>query len=427
MTILQCEQGKRCAKLYTDPEQAPDGYDAGWLFKPEARAVSSISDLFDVLNELCADSSKMVIRGRLRDGTERTVEGYVARRCKDDEFGPAPFESTPRRYMMLDVDASDIPFDASNPRACVEAWRATLSEGLRGAAMVVQFSASQHRSETLKVHAWIWLADGDQLALDDHALASWARRKGFDAALLRPVQPHYTADPVFEGCADPLAPRELLFFDGYEAWLDVISADLTPRAPSSTKSGKIDVDEIDEPSGEPVYVDADARICELLAEDIKANCQDTLCAVAGMARKAGWPAPETLQLLRDLAEYKYTDEAAEQRCAWAMDPYVMAQPERAAGFKALTELACGETATAVQAAIDSASKRKQAARAWAAGREQREALKPGALAQRKPRKPSARRPRVVLTLNGVSSVPDASPSVRVRKPKLVLTLKVVQS
>ncbi len=56
---------------------------------------------------------------------------------------------------MLDADETSIAFDRANPRASVEAGRASLPEGLRTAAMVFQLSAKAHLKATLRGHAWI--------------------------------------------------------------------------------------------------------------------------------------------------------------------------------------------------------------------------------------------------------------------------------
>jgi hypothetical protein len=370
VTVLECEPGKRCAKLYTDPSQVPDSYDAGMYFTCSERPVSNIDDLYELLNELRKDPTRMVIRGRLRDEfADHVAAGGTVRKKSKDELIPedarepggpevdrAPFETAQHHWTMFDIDATDIKFDASNPRASVAAWRATLSEGLRDAAMIVQFSAGQHRSETLKIHAWVWRSnEHGQLAFDDDALTSWAERKKFDPKLFQCVQNHYTSDPVFEGGDDPLTPRELIRLDGGEAWLDIEADDLKPRMKSSgRKEGGIDIDAIGEPSGAPEYVDAVATICALLAADIKANCQHTLSHVAGMAYKTGWPKCEALPLLRALAEHKYQGEDAEQRVDWAIQTYALAIPKDASGLKALGQLTRPETAQAVQDALESA-------------------------------------------------------------------------
>ncbi len=143
-----------------------------------------------------ATPRRMIIRGRLKPDVLPDAADRYLRRCLDRPGEPAPFERAAHRWVMLDADETKVPFNSTRleaRRACVEAWRASLPEGLREAACIFQFSAKQHLSRTLRGHAWFWL---DAEATDGQ-LRAWANANGFDPSVFNPVQPHYTADPVF--------------------------------------------------------------------------------------------------------------------------------------------------------------------------------------------------------------------------------------
>ncbi|MEI9951859.1 MAG: AAA family ATPase [Pseudomonadota bacterium] len=346
VTILECLPGKRCAKLYdggTTIAQRHD-YDAGTYFRPSERAVSGLDDLYALYEELRRDATKMVIRGRLLPGAELTPSdspvgpGYTYRASLVNAKGdPATFESVPRRWAWLDIDASKIAFDASKRRECVQAWRDTLPDGLRNAAMIVQFSASQHLSATLKVHVLIWLAGELQ---PDSVLRAWAKRRQFDWHVFQAVHPHYFADPPFVDCVDPLSPRELLCFDGADAALDIADEDLAAASTASAaRDGSVEIDDIDPPSDDPIYEQARREIYKLL-EPYDANCQDLLSYVAGICVKPAhsWPEREALQLLRDLSQIKYQDVDVSGRIRFAMNAYQLEDKERASGFDGLKKL-----------------------------------------------------------------------------------------
>ncbi|MGC4090885.1 MAG: hypothetical protein QM756_24035 [Polyangiaceae bacterium] len=208
MTVLLCEKGRRAAKLYRDADRAPDAYDAGWLFQADLRGVSCLEDVFAVVDKVRAYPCEMLIRGNPAKWV-RLEDEWVYRRSVPRPNEPASFESADRHWTMFDADKTGIRFDKRDLKGSVERWRESLPEDLREAEMFVQFSASQHRSDTVRVHSYIWTKQ----KLNDVRLRMWARHNGFDGSLYDAVHPHFTADPIFEGCRDPL-DRKLIWLDG---------------------------------------------------------------------------------------------------------------------------------------------------------------------------------------------------------------------
>jgi len=247
LTILECSPEHVCAKRYTDPAKPPAGYSESMkFFTPHVEAVASLADLRGVLDQIRTMPRVAVIRDRLCADAPKRPDGTVTRRRHGQDGEPGAFEDFPHRWVMLDADKTSTPFDASDRAGSVERWRAALPEGLRGAEVVFQFSAKQHLSPTVRGHGFFWLAE----PLSSPQLKPWATRHGFDGAMFNAVQLHYVADPVFSGCADPLAPRDLVHLPGELAGLD-----LTPeeRAATSTanasKSARVMLDDLPEPCG----------------------------------------------------------------------------------------------------------------------------------------------------------------------------------
>jgi hypothetical protein len=329
ITILTCATGHRCAKRYTAIDAPPEDYDAGLRFEAESVPVASLAELAELLEALRHAPEAMVIRGRLKADAG---EGPYLRRCLDRQGEPAPFERTPHRWVMLDADNTAVPFDAADRRACVEAWRATLPEGLRDAAMVFQFSASAHRSETLRGHAFVWLSE----PASDRQLRAWAAANGFDPAIYNPVQPHYTADPVFEGCEDPLAPRSLVYLEGGDAELELPEeSDLDANAQRSRELEALgDVD------ASPEAEAARERLVKTLAPYFRERgIRWSLCGpIGGACAKAGLPAAECAEIVAGLLECAEDECDVDAGVMRALGAYELADPSTATGYGELSRL-----------------------------------------------------------------------------------------
>jgi hypothetical protein len=224
LTVLCCEAGKRAAKRYTSLSLPPEDYDAGAFFGHIAWPVSSLSALADTLEQLRSYPGSFVVRGRAKEG----APGQVLRRAVDRPGEPATFEPCAHHWVALDADETTTPFDPRDPRGSVERWRATLPDGLRSSACIFHFSAKQHQKPMVRGRAWFW----SERPLTDGEGDVWSRVNGLDPCVFRTVQPIYTADPVFDGCADPL-DRTLVRLEGGFARFDLtpeqIAAANAPR------------------------------------------------------------------------------------------------------------------------------------------------------------------------------------------------------
>lgn len=271
VTVLECQETHRLAKLYTDPGLAPLDYSAGFLYRAEEIPIESLSDLGLLVEALASDSTRCVIRGRLRPGAAE----WVPRRSSDKHEHEPDFEAAPHRWFCIDLDASIVALDPADPRASIEAWRASLPPALANAGMVFQLSAKAHLFPYLRGHAWFIATD----PVDDATLRAWYVAHDFDPALAQAVQIHYTADPVFEGCADPFEGRRVYMFEGPPADIDWALA-LRPgvaRTPARVA-----------PEGAP----ADGGVLDVLGPAIDHEGHRWfLCgALGGVWRRMGWTA-----------------------------------------------------------------------------------------------------------------------------------------
>lgn len=322
LTVLECVPGKRAAKLYRDPQAKPDPYDAGFLFRVEQIPIASLAELAQELDTLRLAPRKMVIRDRLRADAQPTPSGLYARRRVDRPGDPAPFEHAPHYWACFDADATATAFDSADPVGSVERWRAQAPEALREAAMVFQFSASQHLHPTIRGHCWVWLAE----PVGNVPLARWAVRNGLDPAMFHAVQPHYTADPVFADLlADPLAPRELVCLDGSEAVdLGLTEEDHAEGAlPSQggVRGTTVALEEIGDPS--EAGAEARAIIVAQLARHFSAPGKRwDLCGhIGGACANAGLEAEEACAILEALRAGDVPDHEFAAGLRWALGAY----------------------------------------------------------------------------------------------------------
>lgn len=218
-TILRCQGGHRLAKLYHDPNEKPDDYDAGLFFDAVEIEEPTFAAFVDTLAEIDADMC--LIRGAVKSDARPDVEaGAAVRRLAHDRDGClAAFKPVERNWIVLDVDTNGGPFDPSDVEGSVAAWRETLPDEIRAAQSAFFLSASAHRSTTVRGKLVVALAE----PLDNDSAAAWAKAHGFDPSVCHTVSINYFAPPLFKGCEDPLAShRAPIVFDGEPAQLPAL-------------------------------------------------------------------------------------------------------------------------------------------------------------------------------------------------------------
>jgi predicted P-loop ATPase len=199
LTVLKALGDHRACKVW-DGDTKYD-YAAGWLFEWSVIPVHDIHELIQVLEVLRHEKQYYVIRGALIPGAPPQVE----RRYKPKPDRSTPWiESAERQWVMIDVDKTDVPFNASDPEASVREYLKLLPEGLQNATVYWHLSSSQHAKDKLRCHLWYYL---DREYTDRELKLAIRRLPGVDLSLYQAVQPHYTADPIFLQGTDPLPVR----------------------------------------------------------------------------------------------------------------------------------------------------------------------------------------------------------------------------
>jgi putative DNA primase/helicase len=213
VTVLQCAEGKRLAKQYSSLGSPPDDYDAGYLFVPTTLQIANLEDLACLLLELADMPDVCIVRGAVHPD----AEGVPVRRLALDRPGEcdAAFSPAAHHWIAVDVDHSDETFILDEATQCAQRWRwNTMKAGVWNMPMVWQWSAKAHLSPTVRGRAWLW----NDEPIDDTLARRMCKAYGFDPALNNPVQPHYTARPLFPaGVADPIA-EPVLLLDGPNEW-----------------------------------------------------------------------------------------------------------------------------------------------------------------------------------------------------------------
>lgn len=214
ITVLRCHDNVRLAKLITrkgDGELEVKGFDDARTFAWRQVTVSGLDDIQLMLEQLRGDPKSCVIRGEPREGVG--ARAIVNRRQHIGSDGSEPHwkhHPTGRRWLAFDLDKvgqdafSDGVPSEEQVRAIVYQVRAeVLPPAFTRAACVYKLSSSAglYGWNKVSMHLWFWL----DRPVHDLSLREYFKAGGFDISFSKAVQPHYTADPVFEGMTDPLA------------------------------------------------------------------------------------------------------------------------------------------------------------------------------------------------------------------------------
>jgi hypothetical protein len=219
LTQLTSSEGKPAAKRFrlVDGILQKQDMQMSMFFDTDTVPVSSLHELAAALSELQQDTASMVIRGALIEGRETQSIRRTGKASLWNDPG-SNFNAMPRQWCMIDIDDLPLPpefADISVHQKDILAYTvARLPEAFRGVDCYFQFSASMGiKTDMVRVHLWYWL---DRPA-NDREMTAWLSQSEVpvDLSLFRPVQPHFTAHPVFvEGAVDPLPARSGIYQAG---------------------------------------------------------------------------------------------------------------------------------------------------------------------------------------------------------------------
>jgi len=234
-------------------------YGRGHVFSPRTVEVASVEDLSRVLTSLEGDATSFVVRGGVVPSLVRSAQhgvpaGKILRRRyraplhTDDPVSdsnpemPVYLLDTPRQWLGVDLDDVEIEGAAEDPTPAQLAdylaqVEAQLPKELRNASYHYQWSASAgvRGWSKARLHLWYWMTE----PVGNVALRRWAfEHDAVDHALYNPVQPHYTATPLFMGMSDPVPVRSGLVIrehaqvdlTGAQRAIDAISAAARSKA-----------------------------------------------------------------------------------------------------------------------------------------------------------------------------------------------------
>ena len=242
ITVLRCHDNVRLAKLITRTESGLEvkGFDDARTFAWRQVTVGDLDDIHLMLEQLRGDPKSCVIRGEPMGHVG--MQSIVNRRQHVGSDGTRPdwdHHALGRQWVAFDLDKvaqdsfrGDVPVpNEEQARAIVYQVRAeVMPPAFAKAACVYKLSSSAGLKswDRVSMHLWFWL----DRRVHDLSLREYCKAHGFDISFSKCVQPHYTADPVFEGMMDPLAgvrlgrlpgraivetPAELLDGDGWRA------------------------------------------------------------------------------------------------------------------------------------------------------------------------------------------------------------------
>lgn len=196
LTALAADDGKIATKTHVwwDNKWETAGYTAGFMFRHWTRELQGLDDLGGALEKLSGKPGLFVIRGNVKAGAPETIQ----RTYKADGSW---IEDADKVWLAIDIDGQPANPDRDHVEQAIEILPAWLQE----ADCVWRFSSSHgiKPANQLRLHLWYWLAR----PVGNNALRHWARPLPIDGALYQPVQPHYTATPIFVGADDPVSRR----------------------------------------------------------------------------------------------------------------------------------------------------------------------------------------------------------------------------
>jgi hypothetical protein len=213
LTILRTPAGGRATKMFTPDAVLP--YAVGEHVSCHGRAAVGLPGLYRLLTKLATDPRSFVVRGVPREGADLD---HMNRRYLADKDRSAPdIIAADQRWLCVDLDGIENP-GLTDPDERAAYLIEQLPICFWATGHVIQWSASAGRDgwRMLKAHVWFAL---DRPAFCKSWKSYWTARMAegwgpVDHCLYQPVQPHYTATPLFDGVEDPCGGARIYYYDG---------------------------------------------------------------------------------------------------------------------------------------------------------------------------------------------------------------------
>lgn len=231
ITICKVGHGKTATKTHelVSGDWITTSFDAGYRVQSRPARLDGLGALYRLLAVLADKPEYFILRGALLvPGGIPHVRRYHPLEPTDEDPNPDPpsYMATDRRWLCLDVDDWLVPDELRAPERRAELVRTVINglpDWFHRAGVVVQWSSSAGLDgfRLAKLHLWFWLSRpicGFSIREEFHKWNDTINKDEpdgktrIDCALYNPVQPHYTAAPLFSpaGIVDPLCR----FIDG---------------------------------------------------------------------------------------------------------------------------------------------------------------------------------------------------------------------
>jgi hypothetical protein len=203
MTLIEAHGAMLAKRWHSDGTCTPYCNARTVSLHPEV--VADLSAVQEVLRRLLTAPRFCIVRGEPIDATRVRRVRRLLHPCP--ETGEAPtLRDVSRRWVAVDIDGLPLPA-GTDPRdlaACAKVARAALPFEFRDAAGIVQATAGHGIKPGARLRRWAWLSRPTTGA----ELDAWFTGCPVDFATFRPVQPIFTAAPLFDaGMANPVHER----------------------------------------------------------------------------------------------------------------------------------------------------------------------------------------------------------------------------
>jgi hypothetical protein len=222
-SVLTCQKPLYATKIiYADGKEI--GYDKPKFFFFHYCEIDTLEDFEKlVLTWLYDEPRRFIIYGQLLPGLDPGLRHY--RRILGHKKEPPSIECPPRRWLVLDLDGVAVPDGYGAPDKLAEAAYFIRDNKLppyfRGVRCIAASTSSTGRKGPGIARLRLFFVLTHPASID--ALYSWADTLshprsdlGLDPRVLRPMQPIYTARPIFRGMTDPVPVwGRVRLLDGY--------------------------------------------------------------------------------------------------------------------------------------------------------------------------------------------------------------------
>ena len=242
------------------------GFSQAARFHVETFSLTGIQDVHSLLTRKEHDPHSFAIRGKLKPELGLIPGKHIVNRrihdrtSRDGQKFPAHWQEAPRRWSTLDIEELVPPpmtDPTDDPEGVVEWVLSRLPEPFQNASCHWAFSSSQNipigrhpddpAPNEIRLHLTFWMnrqvSNAEWKTYIKRIAPTFRGADGkqarIDKALFNPVQPHYTAAPIFgHGLRDPL-PRRSGFREGEvdEVTLPKSETDPPPPQPNHSHNG----------------------------------------------------------------------------------------------------------------------------------------------------------------------------------------------